>query len=126
MNRKLEVVDTDTPLAGRINDYGGGSGGGDGMAGNLELRVGRLETDLARLDERSKSLATRIDIIELKSELRSDISNAKNEILTAIDRRFDKLDDKARWKWGSVIIPVAVGLLGVAATLISVKIGAGL
>jgi uncharacterized membrane protein YhdT len=27
-----------------------------------------------------------------------------------MDKRFDELDKKARWKWGSVVVPLAVSI----------------
>ncbi|PXM41905.1 hypothetical protein DMT39_14790 [Klebsiella variicola] len=125
-----------------------GNGGG-GMSDNLEKRVEKLEDgmsavklDLVRLTERSEQFVTKADLSELKGELkaemlglRSEISNTKNELkldivnvksefITAMDTRFDKLEDKARWKWGSVVVPVAVGILSALITFLVAKFGA--
>lgn len=115
--------------------------GGDGMYGNLEKRVEKLEDgissvklDLVRLTERSEQFATKAGLLELKGELKSEISNTKNELklgianvkselIEAMDKRFDKLEEKARWKWGSVVVPVAVGILSALITFLVAEFG---
>lgn len=122
--------------------------GGDGMSDNLEKRVEKLEDgmstvklDLVRLTERSEQFVTKADLSELKgelkaemlglkseisntkSELKLDIVNVKNEFIEALDKRFDKLEDKARWKWGGVVVPVAVGILSALITFLVAKFG---
>lgn len=128
-----------------------GNGGG-GMSDNLEKRVEKLEDgissvklDLVRLTERSEQFVTKADLAELKGELKSDLSelrgelkseisntkselklgivNVKSELIEAMDKRFDKLEEKARWKWGSVVVPVAVGILSALITFLVAKFG---
>lgn len=127
-----------------IPAFGGNGGGG---MDNLERRVTALEedvkvirNDLTTLMVRSESFATKADISDIRTEmaesrgsirqemaesrgelkaemaaLRGEIKAAmfetKQSILTAID-------DKSRWKWGSVFIPLGVGILGALATLL--------
>lgn len=111
------------------------------MYGNLEKRVEKLEDgissvklDLVRLTERSEQFATKAGLLELKGELKSEISNTKNELklgivnvkselIEAMDKRFDKLEEKARWKWGSVVVPVAVGILSALITFLVAEFG---
>ncbi|WP_380198681.1 hypothetical protein [Klebsiella pneumoniae] len=127
---------TDKEWTDTIDEHGGGSGGGGSMADNLEKRVEKLEDgisavklDLVRLTERSEQFVTKADLSELKGELKSEISNTKSELklgivnvkselIEAMDKRFDKLEEKARWKWGSVVVPVAVGILSALITFL--------
>ncbi|HDH1443533.1 hypothetical protein I8N75_09230 [Klebsiella quasipneumoniae] len=145
-SRHLNVV-PDAVWADNENMHGNGSGGGD-MTDNLEKRVEKLEDgmstvklDLVRLIERSEQFVTKTDLSELKgelkaemlglkseisntkSELKLDIVNVKSEFIEALDKRFDKLEDKARWKWGSVVVPVAVGILSALITFLVAKFG---
>ncbi|EJY1544059.1 hypothetical protein OFT38_004838 [Salmonella enterica] len=121
------------------NNWGAGSGndGGDGMSGELEKRVERLEGDtliikdkLTALSVRSESFATKSDLAELKSELKSDVSsletrimvnmmqtvsNSQNAIMDKMDRRFDRVEDNLKWRLSGIIVPVvltAVSVLG--------------
>lgn len=146
-NRNIRVVDGNTAHEDDVIWDGGGSGG-DGMSDNLEKRVEKLEDgisavklDLVRLTERSEQFVTKADLSELKGELKAemlglkseisntknelklDIVNVKNEFITAMDTRFDKLEDKARWKWGSVVVPVSVGILSALITFLVAKFG---
>ncbi|HFR0339326.1 TPA: DUF1640 domain-containing protein [Klebsiella pneumoniae] len=137
---------TDKEWPDSIDKRGGGGGGN--VTDNLEKRVDKLEDgmsavklDLVRLTERSEQFVTKADLSELKgdlkadifdlrsgisntkSELKLDIANLKSEFIAAIDKRFDKLEDKARWKWGSVVVPVAVGILSALITFLVAKFG---
>ncbi|EPG8841275.1 MULTISPECIES: ELKS/Rab6-interacting/CAST family protein [Klebsiella] len=116
-----------------LPSHSGGDDGGDDMLDKLERRIERLETDsslvridLATLTERTGNLSTKTDLAEMRYELKSDNARVKGEILEAMDKRFDELDKKARWKWGSVIIPLAMSIFTAIITLVAAKIGAGM
>ncbi|EIX3565222.1 DUF1640 domain-containing protein [Escherichia coli] len=112
------------------------------MSDKLERRIERLESDLslirhdlATLAERTTHLSTKADVAEMKGELKSDaanlksefkcdIANLKAEVIEAMDQRFDKLDEKARWKLSGVVIPVAVGILSALITFVVARFGA--
>ena len=147
-NNVHDLFSSDKEWADTLDEDGDGAGGGGGMTDNLERRVEKLEDgvadiklDLVRLTERSEQFTTKSDLSELKgdlksdilshkseisntkSELKLDIVNVKSEFIAAIDKRFDKLEEKARWKWGSVVVPVAVGILSALITFLVAKFG---
>lgn len=74
---------------------------------------GELKCDIANLKGEFKS-----DTANLKEQLKSDINSLKVEFIEAMDKRFDKLDEKARWKLSGVVIPVAVGILSALITFL--------
>ncbi|HAX2344749.1 TPA: DUF1640 domain-containing protein [Escherichia coli] len=80
---------------------------------------GELKADIAHLKGELKS-----DAANLKSEFKCDIANLKAEVIEAMDKRFDKLDEKARWKLSGVVIPVAVGILSALITFVVARFGA--
>ncbi len=146
-SRHLNVVQDALWTDNEIS-HGNGSSCGGGMVDNLEKRVEKLEDgisavklDLGRLTERSEQFVTKADLAELKGDLKagmlglgSEISNTKSELklgivivkselIEAMDKRFDKLEEKARWKWGSVVVPVAVGILSALITFLVAKFG---
>ncbi|EEX1982556.1 hypothetical protein D3J17_000499 [Escherichia coli] len=91
---------------------------------------GELKADIAHLKGELKSDAANLksefkcDIANLKSEFKCDIANLKAEVIEAMDKRFDKLDEKARWKLSGVVIPVAVGILSALITFVVARFGA--
>ncbi|MGD2487029.1 DUF1640 domain-containing protein [Escherichia coli] len=132
---------------------GDGGDGGGGMTDKLERRIEQIEGnlslirhDLATLAERTTHLSTKADVAEMKGELKADIAhlkgelksdaanlksefkcdiaNLKAEVIEAMDKRFDKLDEKARWKLSGVVIPVAVGILSALITFVVARFGA--
>ncbi|HGH3388646.1 TPA: DUF1640 domain-containing protein [Citrobacter freundii] len=74
---------------------------------------GEFKSDIANLKGEFKS-----DTANLKEQLKSDINSLKVEFIEAMDKRFDKLDEKARWKLSGVVIPVAVGILSALITFL--------
>lgn len=93
---------------------------------NLEKRVDKLENsladlkiELAKLSARAESFSTKSDIAELKGELGLKIRDSQDLILSKLDERFRAIEEKARWKWGTVIIPLSVGIAGVLATILA-------
>lgn len=91
---------------------------GELKAGIAHLK-GELKADIAHLKGELKS-----DAANLKSEFKCDIANLKAEVIEAMDKRFDKLDEKARWKLSGVVIPVAVGILSALITFVVARFGA--
>ncbi|EAM4335552.1 hypothetical protein LGG40_002909 [Salmonella enterica] len=144
MSNTLKERDVVLPFPGTRMSYTGhdtkfhGGDGGDDMGGDLERRVERLEGDmliikdkLTVLSVRSESFATKSDLAELKGELRSEIasletkltvsmvqaiSNLQNTMMAKMDRRFDRVDDNTKWRWGSVIIPVGAVIISAVVT----------
>ncbi|EAV5088657.1 hypothetical protein ABVL59_004816 [Salmonella enterica] len=138
----LKLVEgTHVPHTEHNVSFSGGDGG-DGMGSDLEKRVERLEGDtliikdkLTALSVRSESFATKSDLAELKSELKSDmssletrimvnmmqaVSNSQNAIMDKMDRRFDRVDDNTKWRLSGVILPVgSVIVTAVVAFLIA-------
>ena len=68
---------------------------------------GEIKTDMASLRGELKT-----EMAELRGELKAELVETKLSILNAIE-------EKSRWKWGSVFIPLGVGVMGVLATLLA-------
>lgn len=97
----------------------------------LESDVSDIKVSLATLAVRSENFATKSDLIgmhtslksglaDTRSSLTSDISNlqrsvaviesnyaSKSDLLDVQKTILDKLEDKRRWSWSGVVIPLA-------------------
>ncbi|HFI1904540.1 TPA: hypothetical protein ACGPMP_002018 [Enterobacter roggenkampii] len=127
MNR-LKIVERETPLEAPSKDEANPNGTGGGGGGRMEdivKRVERLESaltetrlELVKLSTRSESFVTKENLLSTKGELKDALQITQEAIIKKIDDRFKDIEEKARWKWGTVVIPLSVGIAGVLATLL--------
>ncbi|MGC6009950.1 hypothetical protein VU574_04585 [Enterobacter kobei] len=91
-------------------------------------QVRRIAVDT--LTVRSENFATKADVsdirtemAELRGEIKTEIAKLRGELKAAMVESqqsiLKAIDEKSRWKWGSVFIPLAVGVAGVLATLLA-------
>lgn len=127
---RLKIVERETPLEApskkedEANPNGTGGGGGGHME-DIVKRVERLESaltetrlELVKLSTRSESFVTKENLLSTKGELKDALQITQEAIIKKIDGRFKDIEEKARWKWGTVVIPLSVGIAGVLATLL--------
>lgn len=79
---------------------------------------GVLQTEAA---EQGGSL--RAEIAELRGELKTEMAVLRGELKAAMAESqqsiIKAIEEKSRWKWGTVFIPLVVGVAGVIATLLA-------
>lgn len=131
--RRLRLCNEDDALRhyedGTMYAKTGGSDGG-GTMDNLEKRVTNLEgdvkvirEDLTTLKVRSENFATksdvsdiRIEMAELRGDLKSEMAALRGDLNTAIVESkqsiLNAIAEKSRWKWGSIVIPLAAVVVG--------------
>lgn len=49
---------------------------------------------------------------ELQSAFKTAITDSQTVILKELDTRFQRIEDKSRWKWGSIVVPLVAALIG--------------
>lgn len=132
MNEYRELALPDTP------SHGGGDGGGrmenlDKRVTNLESDVKVIRNDLTTLMVRSENFSTKADVsdirtemAELRGELKTEMAALRGDLKAAMVESqqsiLKAIEEKSRWKWGTVFIPLVVGVAGVLATLLAAHI----
>lgn len=101
-------------LDNRRRGSNGGSNGGGDMPGDLEKRVEKLEiqigdikTDLAKLLVRSENFATKADLADYSASSKTDIQNLRTEMHQAMVGVHKEISAQTKW--------IAATLIGVAA-----------
>lgn len=80
------------------------------QGGSLRAEMSEMRGDLRK------------EMADLRGEFKAAIIESQQIILDAVDKKFDKIAENTRWKWGTVFIPLAVGVAGVLATLLAARL----
>ncbi|MGA6677905.1 hypothetical protein [Escherichia coli] len=104
-----------------------GGDGGDGMNGNLERRVGRLEGDvteiknnLITLTTRSESFATKSDVLEIREGLRLEMAESRESLKIEMANHrteIQKAFTSQTWHLASIIVSAMAVLVAVVTAI---------